>query len=217
MSILSNIIRKLWETEEPLPAGTEPVPANAPEITPEMIHKFEKAGLGKAPFRFVGVWSMPSKSLQDANPNAYNAALADHPDVPMIGTCNFCGMAITDHFLVKSSDGKLFAVGCECINKSGDTGLMRNVSAEKRKLDADKRHAREKSKLDTLQGLLQDEKVIAKLSSLPHPKGWAGRSALDYVDWMTDHSGTSGRLRVLSYILKIMKGEPAAPPAEGEQ
>jgi hypothetical protein len=63
------------------------------------IHPFEVAGLGIAPFRFVGVDSQGE----------------------MIG-CAYCGTGIKHKFLIVSSDGKKSKVGCDCIQKI-DYGL----------------------------------------------------------------------------------------------
>lgn len=64
-------------------------------------HPWEKAGLGRAPFRFVGMYQelfrMPDGSVKAG------------------GTCNYCGQGIRYCFKVVSSDDKSFVVGCDCI------------------------------------------------------------------------------------------------------
>lgn len=70
----------------------------------DKIHLFEQAGLGKAPFYYVG----------DAEAN------------PCI-SCDYCSHAIKAVFMVQSSDGKTFRVGSDCIFKVGDAGLRVKV------------------------------------------------------------------------------------------
>jgi len=59
------------------------------------VHPFEQKGLGVAPFNCVGV---------EVNP-AYSS-------------CDFCNTAIKYEFKIKSSDGKLFKVGSDCVCKT---------------------------------------------------------------------------------------------------
>lgn len=105
------------------------------------IHKFELAGLGKAPFKCVGLAQIPSPSLAEANPDAYNNALRDLPPDFGCGTCHYCGQAIMNCYLIVSSDGHKFAVGCECVRKTGDAGLTDKTKALKRQADREKKAA----------------------------------------------------------------------------
>lgn len=75
------------------------------EETAKMVHPFEVAGMGKAPFQFVSVDSRGE----------------------MVG-CDYCGTGIKHKFFILSSDGKRSKVGCDCINKV-DFGLY--VTAKK--------------------------------------------------------------------------------------
>lgn len=105
------------------------------------IHKFELAGLGKAPFKCVGLAQIPSPSLAEANPDAYNNALRALPPDFGCGTCHYCGQAIMNCYLIVSSDGHKFAVGCECVRKTGDAGLTDKTKALKRQADREKKAA----------------------------------------------------------------------------
>lgn len=92
---------------------------------PDLVHKFEDRGLGKAPFRIMGVWQMPSPSLAEANPSAYNNAMANAPRLKGgIGSCAYCGTGITNHFIIKSDDNQIFAVGSDCVQKTNDGKLI---------------------------------------------------------------------------------------------
>jgi hypothetical protein len=105
----------------------------------EKIHKFELAGLGKAPFRCVGIAQIPSASLAEHNPEGYNNMMRMVPSAYKCGTCNYCGQAIMNCYLIDSADGKHFSVGCECVRKTGDVGLVNKQKALKRQADAEKR------------------------------------------------------------------------------
>jgi hypothetical protein len=67
------------------------------------VHPFERAGLGKAPFRYL---------------SSYRDNLT---------CCDYCGTAIVNVFIVGSADGQRFKVGCECIRKVDDGGLAGDV------------------------------------------------------------------------------------------
>lgn len=98
------------------------------------IHVFEKAGLGKAPFRCVAVASIPSASLAASNPEAYRNALRELPRDVGCGTCNYCGTAIMHNFIIQSSDYRRFVVGSDCVAKTGDAGLIKAVRGERAKM-----------------------------------------------------------------------------------
>lgn len=80
--------------------------------TVEKIHAFEIAGLGKAPFRCVGIrenWFFIPGVPGSKKPG---------------GTCRFCGACIAHEYEILSADGKRFVVGCDCVHKTGDRGLI---------------------------------------------------------------------------------------------
>lgn len=89
------------------------------------IHPFERAGLGIAPFRCTGV---EEKVYGPCNQPA--------------GTCDYCGNGIKYVYHVRSSDGKEFGVGCDCIRKVDRECLL--DSALKVKAAADRKAREEK-------------------------------------------------------------------------
>ncbi len=103
------------------------------------IHRWEVAGHGKAPFRCVGVAEIPSKSLAEKNPDAYNNAMKMLPKGYAVGTCGVCGMALSVNYLIESADGKKFSVGCECVKKSTDANLIKETDAKRLARDRAKR------------------------------------------------------------------------------
>lgn len=112
------------------------------------LHPFERSNLGSAPFRCVGVYSLPSPGLAAQNPEAYQAALRQMPQGYGCGSCAHCGMPLVNNYLIHSSDGRKFSVGCECVAKTGDKALGTEVDRERLALDRAKRAAARQRKWD---------------------------------------------------------------------
>lgn len=171
--------------------------------TAQTLHVFEKAGLGKAPFRCVGMERKVGPiTLRDG-------LTVGAPGQPM-GTCDFCGTGIADCFQIVSADGRSFVVGCDCVAKTSDSGLRKVVDAKVRELrrerDRMRRAAADQKVTVELAELLADESVKAKLAARPHPAKWAadeGKTAADYVAWMRRACGATGRKGLLSYVRKV--------------
>lgn len=107
--------------------------------TPAMIHKFETAGMGKAPFKLIGMYSIPSPSLGESNPQAYQNALKAMPRDVAVGSCDYCHTPLVHNFILLSADNKKSVVGCDCVAKVGDRGLEDAIKATRREA---KREAR---------------------------------------------------------------------------
>lgn len=106
----------------------------------KLIHRFEEAGLGVAPFTLHMVM------MQDWS------------------TCDYCGTAIKEHCYIKDCTGKVFLVGNECVKHTGDAGLISNVKVAVSKLRTEMRHKREQRKIDTAKAILASfESVKAEL------------------------------------------------------
>lgn len=153
------------------------------------VHVFEAAGLGIAPFRFV---RFEVKTYQ---------ACHGAPIQPGT-TCDFCGTAIINVFWIKGQDGHEFKVGCDCVEKTGDAGLRKVVDAVVKAHQKALRDARDGVKMDQLQELLNKQGVQETLENQPHPMGFTGKSAWDYVTWMKMNAGVSGKKRVLAFVIK---------------
>ena len=149
-------------------------------------HAFEVAGLGRAPFRFVGA----SENVITYPDGTQKAG----------GTCDYCGTGIRIECRVQSADSKSFVVGCNCIAKVGDTGLMQayKSSPEFRAKQREIRNAKSKGIASELERLINQQ--AEKLSQKPHPQGFTDRvtgkplTALDEAQWMFAHCGDAGRL-----------------------
>jgi hypothetical protein len=120
-------------------------------------HAFQVAGLGLAPFKFLGV-----------SRNVFNNG--DGTTKPG-GSCDYCGTAIENEFNLRSTDGKEFKVGCDCIRKAGDVGLLRayTTSPEYRNAQREKRRAKHFKDAAELTALLSQH--ADKLAAIPHPYG----------------------------------------------
>lgn len=123
------------------------------------VHCFEKAGLGIAPFYCVGLASIPSASLASQNVEAYNNALRDLPQGIGCGSCCYCGTAIIHNFIIKSSDNRRFVVGCDCVAKTGDLGLVKQVRAERLRVVQARREASRSLKRSEREALWAAERV----------------------------------------------------------
>jgi hypothetical protein len=81
------------------------------------IHPFEAAGLGLAPFRFIGLEAQDlcygEAILNRAEYERTGIAITTAPG----GSCAYCGQYIVVMYRVRSSDGRTFHVGCDCVEK----------------------------------------------------------------------------------------------------
>ena len=122
-------------------------------------HVFEKAGLGNAPFQCVGMFSIPSTSLAASNPDAYNNAMASLPRDMNCGSCTFCGTAIMHHYIVKSANDRKFTVGCDCVGRTGDAGLIKEVKQVRVRIMQEQRTAKRNLKAAERQALWMQERA----------------------------------------------------------
>jgi hypothetical protein len=111
-------------------------------------HPFELAGMGTGPFRFVGMVSIPSATLAEQNPSAYQNALASLPhDLEGgLGACANCGQAITNVCIIENAQGTRYGVGTDCVQKTGDPFLGVKAEIAVARLRRRQRHAREAAK-----------------------------------------------------------------------
>lgn len=155
--------------------------------TETTIHCFEAAGLGKAPFSYEGVVHQDMAYGERILGTIGGCMMTTKPG----GTCDYCGTYIVNMFRVRSADGKTFKVGCDCIRKTGDDGLIRRVEKDVKAADKKRREDRKTAKL-----LAAKEYCLSTipanrgtLASLPHPSPTLannGSTGLDYANWMTE-------------------------------
>lgn len=65
----------------------------------------------------IGFFSLPSAALAEANPSAYNAAMAGAP--VGAGTCANCGNGIRHHVVCRLEDGRTVFIGTDCAARVG--------------------------------------------------------------------------------------------------
>lgn len=107
------------------------------------IYKLDELGLGKGPYKVVGFYQIPSPFLAEQNPSAYDAALRSMPNGIGIGSCAICGTGLTNNFIIESSDGKKFPVGCDCLLKINDIQLI----TEMKKIQKEVKQKQKKEKM----------------------------------------------------------------------
>lgn len=143
-------------------------------VTSTKVHKFEQAGLGKAPFTFTG------------HERKWFVACPGDAGKPG-GTCCYCGTGIAECFWLVSADGNRFYVGCECIRKSGDAGLRKVVDAEVAAVNRTKRHeAKARKNARDLEYCLTNIGRVGELANKPHPISYyaeQGKTLADFVQW----------------------------------
>lgn len=169
--------------EEPLEiAGTCEPAAGASEDEMEPTHVFERAGLGVAPFTFVG-----------CEHKTYQAC----PGAPIQpgGACAYCGTGIVVHCIIRDANGREFAVGNECVRKTGDAGLRKD---QNKALTA-ARHAREDARI--AEGVAWAAEHRDALESVCEKRG----SLAEKIDWYMRNAGRSGKLRILAYARKRLE------------
>jgi hypothetical protein len=135
------------------------------------IHKFEAAGLGKAPFRCVGMVQRVGPIRSYINGCTVEVGAPGQP----MGCCKFCGQGIKDCFIIRSADGREFDVGCDCVAKTGDAGMKKVTDKIVAGLRREQRHAREGVKLAELAALMADPNTRAVLAARPLPAGYVDR------------------------------------------
>lgn len=161
-----------------------------------IIHKFEAAGLGKAPFRLVGMYESRCSGTPGAN--GVTVGYAGQPS----GTCDYCGTGIANCYQIQSSDGRQFVVGEDCVRKTDDTGLVDTVKRQANKV-------RSAAKAD------KDNELIAKydwalrqyLLTLTdkHPNTYhagLGKTVGDYHLFVYNSSGRTGKVKLIKQFLK---------------
>lgn len=96
---------------------------------------------------------------------------------------------------------------CERCGKQIDEGsdICKTCTAEQRKLNREKRHLREKRKIEELECFLKQDETEKILSAYPHPHAEANdffedKTLFDWVQWMMEKAGNTGKIRVLKVI-----------------
>ncbi len=156
-------------------------------------HPFEAAGLGKHPYKLLRVQVLQFK------------AAPGEPTKPG-GSCDYCGTAIVNAYVLMGSCGNTFKVGCDCVAKSTHKGdpMRIQVGREARRMQREAKRKRDAKRIATTVSMLMKLETRRRLREQPHPHralADKGRTKLDWATWMLRQAGTSGRLRVAREIL----------------
>jgi hypothetical protein len=163
--------------------------------TTTAIHCFEEAGLGKAPFRYVGIVDQQISHGDRVIGQVGGIAVTTKPG----GSCMYCSRAILYMFNVESADGKTFHVGSECILKTGDKGLIVRVQSALRDLEKKRRLDKKRRAADADKQLCETAQ-IGLLASKPHPHPYRasqGETLYDWAKWMLEMKNYSTLARVI--------------------
>ena len=176
------------------------------EASAESVHRFERAGLGVAPFRFVDIVEKRGPMGMAVSDGVTMTVGA--PGQPC-GTCDYCGTAIAECCVIEDRNGKSFVVGNECVRKTGDAGLLKSVDPAIKAKRAAARKAAAAKGIEWAVEQSRRPEVEAQMRSLPSPnlKRWTacGDTAWDWARWMMDHAGQTGATKVVRFMRKAIQ------------
>jgi hypothetical protein len=157
------------------------------------MHIFEQAGLGQAPYRFLGIRKVTFQA-------GYGAPIQPG------ACCMFCSTGIVYQFWLQSADGKRFFVGSDCIYKSGDIGLKSIIDPHVKAHEAEMRRERENQYIKEFSEFCTrvDYWKRPELTGQPHPNSyWAstGKTLADYQLFCYSHSGHAAKAKMARRIL----------------
>ena len=101
----------------------------------------------------IGFFSLPSLTIAEHNPDAYNAAMAAAP--AGAGSCSHCGTGILHHVVIRDEASRVRFVGSDCAVKVGVP-----VDAVKYRMTSDQiaaRDAKRAQEIATWQHIQQDK------------------------------------------------------------
>lgn len=136
--------------------------ADAKQPNMVLAHKWESLGF-KPPFTCVGVFSLPSQAMREANPSACNNMMSNAPKGFSFGSCSVCGTGLVHNFLIIDGTGAKFTVGSDCVAKIGNTKLIASIEkqrlAHNRGMARVKREERRKAENDARELRLDSERA----------------------------------------------------------
>jgi hypothetical protein len=115
-----------------------------------------------------------------------------------MGTCDYCSQGIAQCWTVESSDGRRFVVGCDCVEKTGDSGMRRTVNTEKRKLQ----HARDDRRIAAARAALPAAESALRAMASPNLDRPTD-TAWDFVNWMFAYAGRAGMVRACRVVESV--------------
>lgn len=164
------------------------------------VHPFERAGLGAAPFRCAGSYEAKYQACHGApiQPGA---------------SCDYCGQGIMLVYVIKSSDGKTFRVGCDCVAKTARACAKTDLERAAR-LVVDQvnkiRTAAANARKDELisSAISKMEANRGRLAEMLVWDGYRDRNAIHRLEWLFRHAGRSGKIKAAKQLDELLKDEP---------
>lgn len=172
------------------------------KATATSVHPFEEAGLGLAPFKFIGVFEDrgPHRFVDKATGVEMEIGAPGQP----MGSCAYCGQGIALCCTILSADGKRFTVGCDCVAKVARSDnrvspILTEVERWKKERAAEKREAKRQAAWQrSLEVRAEARAALAADPSLgadrPHPMDFRaaqGATLRDYWTWCLEHGGAT--------------------------
>lgn len=180
--------------------------ANNPSEHLSASHPFERAGLGKAPFRFHSIVEQDlcygERILNREEYQRTGIAMTTKPG----GSCAYCGTYIRNMFRIESADGRKFVVGCDCLKKVDADKSVKGYRAARLKVERKAREAKKTAVRASLPAMIFPARRI--LRTLPSKNGWRakeGETLLDWCVWMARNAGATGREKVAKVIRGVVK------------
>lgn len=171
----------------------------------QSLHPFEKAGLGKAPFRYLGM------SHEVGPITLENGMMVGTPGQPM-GSCDYCGQGIANVCNVQSADGNKFKVGCDCVEKVYKQYGRESADPIKRAIERDRkahnrkvRHDREKRQLAEFESWSETPDVKEWLAATKDTH--RDQTLADRVEWFSRCAGTAGNLKLYRELKRIFEAK----------
>lgn len=162
------------------------------------IHPFEAAGLGKAPFRYLGCSEAEYGPIIISERGGVTTSVGAPGQ--LMSVCKCCYQPISEVHRIKSADGLVSSVGRTCIKKLAPKGdpVLRKANRASRARQV----AREEGRIDALRQRLVASDLRERLAAMPSPTRPQEETAAAWVDWMLRHAGHSGRMRVVRWVDK---------------
>lgn len=157
---------------------------------PAGTHPFERAGLGRAPFRFIG---MTREVYQ---------ACADAPMQPG-AACEYCGQGIMYVCMIEDATGRKFKVGSDCVEKTYGHGssIQNKAEQDRKRLEAEAKARRLAERVERAKAILIEHPRL--LTDEPHPYAASNQShwtLRDRVEWLFANAGARGRTQACQIV-----------------
>lgn len=179
---------------------------HGPATTVTHVHPWEKVGLGRAPFRWLGVsHEVGPKVISHEGGVTFSVGAPGQP----MGSCAYCGQGIAEVHRIRSADGKEFTVGCDCVRRVNEPGSRVLTDAERAHRDLANKIARARARVKArisktqVSDLLADPRIRGLLEAQHSAYAWKaeqGGTALDDAEWVASHAGHSGRVKLIKQI-----------------